>query len=657
MFDFIRKPATWAPLFTIAAALMLAGAWHMGTSLTPNRAHDVHFLGMISWTLASAAFLALLAKHDYPGKTIWRCLFAIVLFAAFTFPVSSTNFQRIAAESLSLAALLSFMLGALLWAGAHPVFRIIGHGLAIFSRIPHRLFGWLCFIAFLSMTIFLSWYCFDLTPAYPDSAAQYINGKFIAHGHISIPSHPLRQFFPVWMMINDGTWYSQYQPLHEMLLAIGHIVHAPWLLNPLEGALTLVMIYTLARHIYGEPTAKIAALLTLTCQFMVIMSSEYMNHVTALLFVTLFIYCFIITLEKVEYAAPRANLWGLLTGLCIGAVFLTRPLSAVGIAIPFIAYALYLFARHPRWYFGPLALMALAGLSAIAFQGWFNLHTTGELTMFPYSKYHSSSITDAMGIDGKTNFHGMWSKGHAEWVNLNLNMFEWSVPCCFFVMLLWFRPNANRYSRLLLCMILSYTLTNFANQFNSGIFGPRYLYEISSGLILLVAAGIASVPALIESGRRLFPCPVPSRTTLSGITAVALCSMCIPALASRFPENLRRYADHYIDSYPQDYKSMLAQSEKPALIFIGRFYKEDNIKDEERGVRYRRVAFTNPPQDDAAVIFAIDLGDKQNQKLIDYYPLRNAYLEHNGELTLIKKPPIPDGAHSTPQQSLPSLQP
>lgn len=111
------------------------------------------------------------------------------------------------------------------------------------------------------------------------------------HGQVTWPAHPLDEFFPSsWKLVTNGRWYTQYQPLPIIFIAVGHLLHAPWAANPLEGAITLLIMYLVARDICDESTARVVALLTLSAQWVLFMSAEYMSHTCALLFTSLFFF-------------------------------------------------------------------------------------------------------------------------------------------------------------------------------------------------------------------------------------------------------------------------------------------------------------------------------------------------------------------------------
>lgn len=623
------------PALASAGILLMAGAWPAARAVTRPYSLPFYRADLLVWLSVSV----LAAFYVYRRRRAFLCRF-VAASSLFAFSVIPWDIRQITitAQSLSLCGIMLLTGGCIAWQDAHPWLYRAGNILHRHRLIPSWLFAGGAFAAFLAAAVALAWYCFAFIPAIPDSTAQYLHGKFAAAGHpFFIPSHRLREFFPVWMMVNDGRWYSQYQPLHQFLLALGHLAGAPWLINPLAGALTLLSTYALARRIYDEPTARLAALLTLGCQFMLIMSAEYMNHATALLWATLFIWCYVETLSR--RGQPAADGWALAAGLALGALFLTRPLSAVGIGLPFLFHALALTWRRWRRYLPLFSIMAAGATLCLAFQSWYNLQTTGDMLLFPYARYHYNAISRVMGFGGPISLWGRFAKLHAEWIRMNLSLFEWSLPCTFFAMLACLTSLKRPHARLLAATVASYTLVNMANRFTSMIFGPRYLYELSSTLIVLTAAGMCHVPLLL----RFLRLAAPPRRAVHAMTALAVILLSTTALLWRLPDNFRKYSNQYIDNHPRFYQAMLRQSAKPALIFVGRPEKGD--PKDLPVVKYRWVAFTNPPDDDAPVIFAIDLGDRKNQRLVDYYPGRHAYVERRGRLFPIRPRP-----HEPPKQ-------
>ena len=97
-------------------------------------------------------------------------------------------------------------------------------------------FVWLAALWVFVLTNVISWFVFDHIPHVQDTVAQLFQAKLFAAGKLYLPSPPLPQFFDLMHVINDGRWYSQYPPGHPLLLLLGVLIHAPWIINPLLGA-------------------------------------------------------------------------------------------------------------------------------------------------------------------------------------------------------------------------------------------------------------------------------------------------------------------------------------------------------------------------------------------------------------------------------------
>jgi hypothetical protein len=325
--------------------------------------------------------------------------------------------------------------------------------------------------------------------------------------------------------------------------------------------------------------------------------------------------CYVETVERIERGVPAAW-WAAGAGLCIGLVFLTRPLTAVGIVLPYIAHACWLLWKQPAQTFRPLAAMAGVGMACLAFQGWYNLETTENVFLFPYMIHHASNNP---GFDhGYTLWLGIL-KAQAEWQAMNGSLFETYVPFGLLAALAFIPGPRNRWLWMLLATLVSMTVVNLINRFSNFMFGPRYIYELSSALIVIAVAAIWRLPGLLASASRC------RHESARAVAACLLAAVVISGWVHRLPPYINRLSHHYVDGNAPFYFSMLAQLEShtPALVFIRS--------------KYDWVAHTNPPRDDAPVIFAHDRGMNSNQELMKYYPRRNAFLERQGRLLPIDR--------------------
>ena len=620
-------------MVALGTALFLAG--HTISYALYGQVGILRLLNVNLWLLVVGNFIFAYLEPRFPRKITYRISIILILFGI-SFFSPFNDYLDFTAGTLSIIALLMLTAGLILWRSAYPRFAQLWKIISKQRAIPSIFFPLASYGLFLSLAIFFSWKCFTFVPGYDDATAQYVQGKFVAKGQLYGQSPTLRHFFPVPMSVNDGKWYAQYQPLHVFMMAFGHLIGAPWIINPLSGALTVFLICLITRRIFGEATARIAAMLSVVCSSMLFMSAEFMNHPTALLFTTLMIYCYIETLESFKLGDRKTSLWACSTGLAAGAIFLVRPLTAIGVALPLAIYGIILLRRDLKRYLKPFSMMMLCGMLCVAFDLWYNKQLTGAMFVFPTGKYHGSSNLTAMGYGKYFSVWYILTKAENEWSRFNRQFFEWWLPSTFFVMIYCLLPVRQLYARLLLGVIISQTLVNFGNQFSSTVFGPRYIYEVSSSVIILSAAGITRIPVLF----RTMGIRIQGTSICNGIVAIIMLLIVAFGAIFRIPFAMGLYANNFFDHHPDFYNSMIQHAEPPALIFIGRGGNTEE--------KYKWVRHTNPPDDTSPVIFALDFGNDKDKDLADHYTYRNVYIEFQDRLIPFndaisgKAPTIPD---------------
>jgi 4-amino-4-deoxy-L-arabinose transferase-like glycosyltransferase len=127
------------------------------------------------------------------------------------------------------------------------------------------------------------------------------------------------------------------------LLALGTLIRAEWLVNPLLGSAEIAVLYFLGKEVYDETTGRIAALLGVVSPFLLTASSEYSNHGSCLLFLSFFLLFFFRTIRPLRGVRGSSSLADpLLSGLSLAMALNTRPLTALAISIPIAGYAIYL---------------------------------------------------------------------------------------------------------------------------------------------------------------------------------------------------------------------------------------------------------------------------------------------------------------------------
>ena len=270
------------------------------------------------WQTVAVAILAcymLLVPRSADGSALRRFRMVFGIGAAFLSSLVSMNYGHLDTWILisnvnNFIVTATFVFLLFLWAPLREGLRRTGLWMHCISQWPPAVFVSLCCLVFLVLAGTLSQLIFGGLPHITDTQTQYMQAKLFAQGKLYEESHPLSKFFDFPFAVNNGKFYSQYFPGHPLLLALGMLAGAPWLVNPILGALTVAATYLLANEIAGRRAGYIAAILVMISPFIVFMSSEYMNHATTLLFLTLFLFGYIRLLKTgmYRYAAPRRRL-------------------------------------------------------------------------------------------------------------------------------------------------------------------------------------------------------------------------------------------------------------------------------------------------------------------------------------------------------------
>jgi hypothetical protein len=388
------------------------------------------------------------------------------------------------------------------------------------------------------------------------------------------------------------------------MLMMGILIDAPWIVNPLLGSLTVILIYFLGVELYGKTIGRLSAILGALSPFILFMSSEFMNHASSLFFFTLFLLFFAKTVRhgKIGYAIA--------TGASLGMVLNVRPLTAVGLAFPFCIYGCYLLMTRFRELRLPMAAVVASFLIFVGILLGFNALTTGNPLVFGYEVLYGPQVKPGFG-------HAAWGNPHTPIQGLyktlnNLNglnkfLFEWPVPSLIFVFFLFASFTRNKWDYLLLAAFLSLTAAYFFYWYQHWCFGPRFLYESAVALILLTARGIQRLPSLV---RNIFSLSV-SKRRVHAATAVVIAFCFFIAAIGNIPPFIEYYGNNFANVNAEVLKAVQEHGIKKAIIFTRSYYGS--------------VFTCNSPMLDGEIIYARDLGEK-NRLLMAAYPGYAYYL-------------------------------
>jgi len=569
-----------------------------------------------------------------------------VLFLVFSL-IPHNDEGRLLIAYLSLASVGSL----LLLYGLYPLWCRWAGGLESAADFLVRRLkpGW--FLLLTASSTFLianivSWVAFQHAPHIQDSVNYVLQARIFASGHVWLKPTWSDYFFSYSAVINDGTRYCSVSTFgHPLLLLPALRLGVEWIANPLLGALAVVALYFLGRELFDERVARIATLLGAFSPFLFFMSSEYMNHVPALLFMTLFMFFFLRTIRRPGILNP------LLGGAALGFSLNIRPLTALAIALPVAVYGFYLLFRTPRT--GEPTRLQLAGRFALflvpVFLGlglfyFYNYLLTGNPRMSGYEaqgilELHHMNWGLGFGVRGWTGWgehtplRGLMQTGN-NLNGLNKYLFESPIPGLLPAALLFVTLAAGFGDYLLLSVFVSLAGAYFFYWYQDLCFGPRFMYEALMAILLLTARGLVAFPRFITESAASAESPGNSaRPTDAGtrylaarratLAAVAFCAL--TALGVGIPQQLKVYANSYWGVDGNFRRSVRRYDINNAVVFMDVNSPPDYENFYGSGYQANSLDLLGP------VIYARDQGE-DNYVLMKLLPGRRYYYARPGSL-------------------------
>jgi hypothetical protein len=323
---------------------------------------------------------------------------------------------------------------------------------------------------------------------FPNSADEYsyiISAQLFAEGKLYVPSPEPSHFFDFIHVINDGHFYGKYPPGWPLFLSVGVLVGAPWFVNMVLGALTLLVTYHVARRHFSTEVANIALFLTLGNPFLLFNSASYFSHTSCMLFLALFVGAGVSWIHN-----PMSKALPLLAGAYAGIAFLVRPFTTIVMAGTTLAYMFYRARSERRQ--KKLIICILLGVGpAIIFLAVYLLYSylqTSNLLLSPFDKYDP---TDSLSFPATfANFSRRFSH-HILGRLYDLALWMPLAPL-FLALYLTYRDTRSQHHGILLALLpIALLLAHFFHPGTGGNqYGPRYLYEASFGLFIVSACVI-----------------------------------------------------------------------------------------------------------------------------------------------------------------------
>lgn len=320
---------------------------------------------------------------------------------------------------------------------------------------------------------------FAANPHLVDEIAQLFHARVFAAGRLAAAApQPPEAFLITHTWITDAGWVAQYPPGHTLLLTLGLLAHAEWLVNPILGAASLVAVYVTARGLYGRRTALAAAVLWALSAWVLFMSGTYLNHVSA------------VALALLAWAlifgprAPRiSHLLG--AGLALAAAAATRPLDAVAAALPVLLWV----GRSRQW--PALLWMTTGGLPVMLGWAYINWRINGHPLTLGY--------TAVYGVEHGMGFHGdPWGQPYTPLIavsnmaiairRLHIYLYEWPIPALLPLAVWAWAARRRTWRDLVVGVGVAVAPALYFFYWHSGFYiGPRFYYACVPWLVFATA--------------------------------------------------------------------------------------------------------------------------------------------------------------------------
>ncbi len=472
-------------------------------------------------------------------------------------------------------------------------------------------------------------------PHIEDEITYVWQARLAAAGKIAIQSPVCPEcFLEPFVIDRNGIRFGKYPPGWPAALSLGIRLGVRDYVNPFFSALYIWLAYLLVKKLFNPVTGLIATVLTVVSPFFLINSGTLLAHPWSLLLVVVFAHGWHDTLNQ---ANPLPKwLTGATAALSMGLLILTRPLTAVGICLPFFIHGIYMLIKgsaNQRW--AVISIGAAVLLVGSLYVLW-QYRVTGDPFTNPYTLYWPY---DRVGFSAGIGLHPDGHQLKYALVNTrfslqvgNYDLFGWTYFSWIFLPFglipLVKRPNAWPVAGVFFSLVLAYMLY----WIGAWTFGPRYYYEGLISLTTLSAAGIAwlaGIPRRVES-------KILRQRLRFAATGFVLLLLMAGNLIYYLPQRTASMRGLYGIEGSQllPFRSATAQSLTPALVIV---------HPEDYWLEYGALLDLSHPLLDTPFIFTFDRGPQQNRLVMDAYPDRTViYYNPSSPYTLVVSKKTPD---------------
>ena len=456
-----------------------------------------------------------------------------------------------------------------------------------------------------------------------DEMAYVWQAQVMARGNLTLSSPPNPNSFLVPFVVDyDGQRFGKYPLAWPALLAVGINLGIRGLVNPLLAGVGVWLTYRLGKRTFSELVGLLAAGLTVTSPFFLMNSGSLLSHPLGLVLSAGFALAWLNAFGDAR--SSRTWLYPILAGGSLGILAITRPMTAIGVGLPFAIHGLYLLISKDWGTRLQVLVVGGIALSIGSLQFVWQFIATGDPFFNLYTLWWEY---DKIGFGPG---YGVLPEGHSlrQAITTTRQTLQrthedifgwWKLTWIFlpFGLVAIFKNRARRLDGLLISSVffslLAVYLTYWIGAF---LYGPRYYYEGFYSLTILSAAGIALLagwPYRPEDRWKPKEGWERARSIGAGALLILLVGYnLIFYTPSRLGEMHGLYGVERTHTEP--FLTPLAQALTPALVIV---------HPQEEWIEYGTLIELSSPYLDTPFIFILTRGPAADAIVIRAFPDRN----------------------------------
>ena len=232
------------------------------------------------------------------------------------------------------------------------------------------------------VTAWISINIFQGLPHLEDEYAYVWQAQAIARGKFILPSPPeFDQFFVPFVVDHDGQRFGKYPLGWPVVLSFGERIGLRFLVNPMLAGLAVWLTYRLGKKTLGGLCGLLAAGLTLTSPIFLMRSGMLLSLPWGLVLSA------ILAISWLDIVDEQNDAHGWLpvlsAGFALGALALSRPLTALGVALPFAIHGLIMFWRGTPFVRQRVIIVGIMALAIGSLHFLWQYTLTGDLLRNP----------------------------------------------------------------------------------------------------------------------------------------------------------------------------------------------------------------------------------------------------------------------------------